>query len=164
MGDEAVDHKMDLYLKGHSEGIMYLKEKFIFWMCKQMGVKELCPYTDYSNHPPSSIWYPSFMSSTMSSFNYMDFMLVNDFNRWPITISKLEEHHTQGLFLYTSVRIYHLSPMRTTCRLVKMRIWSHVEPITECVRKIVSYEVFDALLSDLFHDWHILILTNHVWC
>ncbi len=28
-----------------------------------------------------------------------------------------------------------INPMRTTCRLVKMRIWLYTEPITECVRK-----------------------------
>ena len=48
----------------------------------------------------------------------------------------------------------HLKPMRPTCRLVKMRILSYTEPITECVRKKSYIHVCDTLLlSDLFYNW-----------
>ncbi len=35
-----------------------------------------------------------------------------------------------------------VNPIRTTSRLVKIRIWSSIEQITECVRKIGSYARF----------------------
>ncbi len=42
---------------------------------------------------------------------------------------------------------------RTICWLVKMRIWTSIELITECVGKNSLIQVSDALLSDLFCDW-----------
>ncbi len=59
--------------------------------------------------------------------------------------------------------------MRTTCRLVKMRIWSYIEPITECIRKnsLISKFVMHCyqtcFMIGLRND-QIMILVNHIWC
>ncbi len=61
------------------------------------------------------------------------------------------------------------NPLKTTCRLVKMRIWSSIESITECVRKnslkckFLMYCYQTCFMIGLTND-HIMILTNHIWC
>ncbi len=61
------------------------------------------------------------------------------------------------------------NPMRTTCRLVTMRIWSYIEPITECARKnslickFLMHCYQTCYMIGLTND-QIMVLTNHVWC
>ena len=48
----------------------------------------------------------------------------------------------------------YINPMITTCRLVKMNIWSYIEPITECVRKNSLISKFLMLFYQIcFNDW-----------
>ncbi len=62
-----------------------------------------------------------------------------------------------------------INPMRTTCRLVKMKIWSYIEPIADFVRKnsLISKFVMHCyqtcFMIDLRND-QITILTTHIWC
>ncbi len=62
-----------------------------------------------------------------------------------------------------------INSMRTTCRLVKIRIWSYIEPIRECVRKnslickFVMHRYQTCFMIGLTND-QITILTNHIWC
>ncbi len=62
----------------------------------------------------------------------------------------------------------HFYPMRTTCQLVKMRIW-YIEPITECLRKnslickFLMHCYQTCFMIGLTND-HIMIWTNHTWC
>ena len=71
--------------------------------------------------------------------------------------------------VYLGLIHWHLNPMRTTCRLGKMRIWLYIEPITECVRK---NSLICKFLMDCYQTCfmigltsaQIMILTNRIWC
>ncbi len=62
-----------------------------------------------------------------------------------------------------------LNPMRPTCWLAKIWIWSSIEPITECVRKnslickFVIHCYQTCFMIGSTND-HTRILTNHIWC
>ncbi len=123
------------------EEVMMVSDMRICWCSVTKRQTECCysimynPQLCFSYHSPYLLLVKINLEYTLSFFkrSYLDLFL------------KVCSYFTAMQLLY--------NPMRTTCRLVKMRIWSYIEPITECVKKIVSYESFWCTVITLVSNW-----------